>query len=76
MSDALLRAWKRDTDEVARLAERVQYLEHGINNFAVRIREIGRVSHDDLKNQMKPNWSGEFVRYEDVLKLLERIEKK
>lgn len=32
--------------------------------------KLQRYSHDDTKNVMKPNWSGEFVQYEEVQKII------
>lgn len=75
MSDTLQRAWKLDSDKIAELAEQVGALVQAFNNAVGDFRSLTRYSHDDAKNVIKPNWSGEFVRYEDVLKLLERLKK-
>lgn len=34
------------------------------------LAELQRYSHDETKNVMKPNWSGEFVRFEEVQKII------
>ena len=73
VTDTLNRAWKRDTDEIAKLAERVGSLVQGFNDAIRDFQSLTRYSHDDTSNRMKNNWSGEFVRYDDVMKLLKRL---
>lgn len=36
---------------------------------------LQRYSFDDQKNCMRPNWSGEFVRFEEAQKLCQELEK-